>query len=191
MNTEQINLFHSNDIDITTKTIIIAGEIDDDLAIKTLKNLHILNQSSGKITIYLNSEGGSIASGRVIYDAIKSSSNFVRIIAMGDVMSCGTIILMAGDERCAMSNSLFMVHAGEEGIASQHPKNVEQWIKKNKLEAEFMYSIYTERINEKRKKDKKKYLTNQEISDMMTWDIFLSPKEALSLGLITEIGSII
>lgn len=188
MTPDQISLIHNYNISFATKTMFLTGEVNDEFAVNALKNLHILNQTSGMITIYLNSNGGDVSAGRVVYDALKGSSNYVRIICAGDIMSCATIILMAADERVMLPNAKLMMHAGEQSIADHHPQNLEKWVEQMKAESSFMNKAYLERINEKRKKDKKKLFTEKDINDMIIFDTFFSPKEALSLGFITEIG---
>jgi ATP-dependent Clp protease protease subunit len=188
MTIDQLVTFHNYNIDVTTKTITLTGEVNDEMADTTLKNLHILNQSNGKITIYLNSDGGDLSSGKVIYDAIKYSSNVIRIICFSSVMSCGSLILMAGDERIMMPNSLLMLHSGNEGLGQEHPRNIDKAYANLRRDEEFIESVYLERMNEKLRKDKKKILTSKSIRDLITWDTYIGPEEALKMGLITSIG---
>jgi ATP-dependent Clp protease protease subunit len=188
MTPDQIALLHNYNIDVTTKTITLTGEVNDDMADSAMKNLHILNQTNGKITIYLNSDGGDLSSGKVIYDAIKYSSNVIRIVCFSNVMSCGTLILMAGDERIMMPNSKLMVHSGNEGLGQEHPRNIDKAYENLRKDEEFIESVYLDRINEKLRKDKKKLLTSKSIRDLITWDTYLSPEESLKMGLITSIG---
>jgi ATP-dependent Clp protease protease subunit len=188
MTPDQISIFHNYSLDVTTKTITLTGEVNDDMAEVALKNLHILNQTNGLITIFLSTDGGDLSSGKIIYDAIKFSSNVVRIICFGNVMSCGTVILMAGDERIMSVHSKLMTHVGSEGIGVEHPRNVDQALINLRNDEEFIESVYMDRMNEKLRKDKKKLLTHKHIKDMLIFDQYISPEEALKLGLITSIG---
>lgn len=188
MSPDQISLLHNYHINVTTKTITLTGEVNDDMAENALKNLHILNQSNGKITIYLNTDGGSLDAGKVIYDAIKYSSNVIRIVCFSNVMSCGTLILMAGDERIMMPNARLMVHSGNEGLGQEHPRNIDKAYANLRKDEEFIESAYLDRMNEKLRKDKKKLLTSKSIRDLITWDTYIDPEEALKMGLITSIG---
>jgi ATP-dependent Clp protease protease subunit len=188
MTIDQIVTMHNYNIDVTTKTIIINGDIEDELAQNILTNLHILNQSNGMITIYITTNGGSIESGKVIHDAIKYSSNVIKIICFGNVMSCGTLILMAGDHRVMMPSSKLLLHSGNEGLAQEHPRNIDKAYANLRDDEEYLENIYLDRMNEKRRKDKKKLLTVKDIRDLITWDNYIKPEEALQLGLITSIG---
>lgn len=188
MNIDQIVTFHNYNIDVTTKTITLTGEVNDEMADTALKNLHILNLTNGKITIYLNTDGGSLDSGKVIYDAIKYSSNVIEIVCFSSVMSCGTLILMAGDKRTMSKNSRLMLHSGSEGLGIEHPRNVDAAYNNLRKDEEFIENVYLERMNEKRRLDKKKLLTRKDIRDLITFDKYMDPEEALKLGLITSIG---
>lgn len=188
MTPDQITILHNYHIDVTTKTITLTGEVNDEMADIALKNLHILNLTNGKITIYISTHGGDLSAGKIIYDAIRYSSNVVEIICFGNVMSCGTLILMAGDKRTMMPNSRLMCHSGSEGLGVEHPRNVEAAFNNLRKDEEFIESVYLERMNEKQRKDKKKLLTTKNIRDMITFDRYIEPEEALQLGLITSIG---
>lgn len=188
MNADQIHIFHNNNLCIPTKTMTLFGEVDEEMAISAVKNLHILNQTNGAISIYLNTQGGSIADGRVIYDCIKYSLNVVNIYCFGEVYSCGTLILMAGDNRVMLPSSKILLHSGNEGLAHEHPRNIDQAYANLRDDEEYLENIYLDRINEKRRKDKKKLLTVKDIRDLITWDKYMKPEEALKMGLITSIG---
>lgn len=188
MTPDQIHLFHNNNIDVTTKTMTLFGEVDEEMALSAVKNLHILNQTNGTISIYLNTPGGSISDGRVIYDCIKYSSNVVNIYCFGEVYSCGTLILMAGDNRVMLPSSKLLLHSGNEGLSQEHPRNIDQAYANLRDDEKYLENTYLNRMNEKRKKDKKKMLTTKDIRDLITWDRYVLPEEALQLGLITSIG---
>ena len=56
------------------RIIMLTGEINDDLASIVISEILYLNASSPneKITIYINSPGGSVSSGLAIYDVMKN-----------------------------------------------------------------------------------------------------------------------
>ena len=95
---------------------------------------------------------------------------------------------MAGDHRIMMPTSNLMLHSGQQSIPDHHPNNLEKWTEQLKLESSFMNNTYLDRINEKRRVHKKKLLLESDICASIIWDTFYTPKEALAVGLITEIG---
>jgi ATP-dependent protease ClpP protease subunit len=188
MTIDQIVTLHNYNIDITTKTITLTGEVNDEMADNALKNLHILNQTNGAITIYISTEGGDLSAAKIVYDAIKYSSNVVRIVCFSNVMSCGSLILMAGDERIMSPHSKLLTHIGSEGLGVDHPRNLDQAYSNLRDDEIFIEAVYLDRMNEKLRKDKKKLLTHKNIKDMLIFDRYIGPEEALKLGLITSIG---
>jgi len=182
---DYIELFHSDRVFIPTKTINVSGDVDIDMYDKMLCNLHSLDSINGEITIKLMTDGGSVSIARGIYDIIRGCKNRVNIICYGEVSSAGTIILQAADKRVMSPNSKLMLHVGSEGIASDHPRNVDRAYTQNRVDEKWIEDVYLPKIKEK----KKRYTRNQ-LKSMLTWDKSFDPKEALELGLIDEIGEI-
>ena len=185
---EKINLFLEQGICLDTKTIEVSGDVDEEMYKKIIKGFHVLNQSPGQISIYLNSTGGSVTQGKAIYDVIKNSSNYVEIVVFGEAVSAATIILMAGDSRVMMPNSNLMLHSGSESAPDMKPRDFDALQKQYRADEAFMYSVYADRLNDKKIRDKKKKLTNEEIKVLLTDDLYMTSEEALKCGLITKIG---
>ena len=182
---DYIDQFHDKDVFIPTKTIKLIGDVDDDMLNSALCNLHSLDYTAGEVTIKLVSDGGSVAVARAIYDLIVNMKNVVSIIAYGEVSSAASIILQAGDERVMSPNSKLMLHAGEESIPSSHPKNSEKLYKQHRIDEAWMEDVYLSRIREKKKR-----FTRVKLKELLEWDTFMNPKEALEYGLIDAIGEI-
>lgn len=96
------------------RIIILNGEINDDIANIIIAELLYLNASSPKekITIYINSPGGSVTSGLAIYDIIKSLNCVVETIGVGMCASMGAFLLSSGTKghRKAYKNCEIMIH---------------------------------------------------------------------------------
>lgn len=185
---ERLYLLNEWGICLDTKSFKLFGAVDEDMFERTFNCLHYLNQSVCKITLYLNTSGGSVSYAKAIYDLIKNSANFVSIVCVGEVFSAGTLILMAGDERYMSENSLLMLHTGEESYPSDKPRNIDSLYNQNRIDEEFMYEIYLERMNDKKRKDKKKLIEIDEVKELLVNDTYINAKKALQLGLITNIG---
>ena len=67
---DSLTQFHDNGMYVPTRTIKLYGEIDEDSQEQFITNFHALDQTTGTITIFLSSEGGSVESGFAIYDEI-------------------------------------------------------------------------------------------------------------------------
>ncbi len=163
-----VSEFHSNNVFLETKTIVVVGDVDEEMFEMLAKNLHALDSKSGEITIKLMSDGGSVSVARGIYDLIRGCKNVVRIICYGEVSSSATIILQAGDKRVMAPNSKVMVHVGAEYIPQSSPRNVERTAEQHRIDEKWMEDIYLQKIKIKtindNKKNKKKTANNTKLT---------------------------
>jgi ATP-dependent Clp endopeptidase proteolytic subunit ClpP len=66
-----------------------------------------------KITIILNSPGGSVTDGLALYDFLRELSaagHHIEVVALGMAASMGGILLQAGDTRVIGSNAFMLIH---------------------------------------------------------------------------------
>ncbi|MDQ6755527.1 MAG: ATP-dependent Clp protease proteolytic subunit [Bacteroidota bacterium] len=85
---------------IEQRKIFLWGAVDDKTA-KDITNrlLYLDAVDPGKeITFYINSPGGVITSGMVIYDTMKMISSPVSTVCMGMAASMGSILLSGGEK---------------------------------------------------------------------------------------------
>ncbi|MBT3400305.1 MAG: hypothetical protein HN420_09965 [Rhodospirillaceae bacterium] len=68
------------------------------------------NPDVEEINVYLNSPGGSIATGLTIFNQLKNHSALVHTFVDGMACSIASVIAMAGDEITMNSGSVMMVH---------------------------------------------------------------------------------
>ena len=85
-------------IDLLERRVIyLDGEIDDECAREIIKKLLKLDiQSHKDITMYINSAGGSVASGLAIYDVMNMIKSDVSTIGIGKCASMASILLING-----------------------------------------------------------------------------------------------
>lgn len=178
---ENLGMFHDYDIYVPTKTIFLTGEITEEKKDRFIKNLHILDSTSGRITVKLSSEGGCVVEGLAIYDAIRYCKNYVRVIGIGEVASMATIILQAGDERMLYRNSYLMIHEGESGTKGRRGDRKAWDGLLNHLE-KVSTDIYLDKI-----KQKKPRFDLKKLDKLMEYDRIMLPKEALDFGLADTI----
>ena len=86
---------------IEQRKIFLWGEVNDKSAKDITNRLLFLEATDpGKeITFYINSPGGVITSGMVIYDTMKMISSPVSTVCMGMAASMGSILLSGGAKR--------------------------------------------------------------------------------------------
>lgn len=129
-----------------TRTIILSGEVDKDLAEKVVTQLLLLEAAGDEpIKVFIDSPGGDVDAGYAIFDMIRFVKPDVYTIGMGLVASAGALILLAAkkEHRLGFPNSHYLIHqplSGIRGVATEieiHAKELEKLrIKLNNLISE-------------------------------------------------------
>ncbi len=127
------------------------------------------------ITMYISSYGGTIDDFLILYGLIKTLKCKIITIAIGKCMSAGAYLLLLGDERWAYPETRIMLH--ELGFGSCFNKLHEQ--QTHIKESEELQKILTGIVKRKTSiKNVETYLKD---------DQYMSPQEALKLGVINKI----
>lgn len=185
---DDIEHFMSNDLYIPTRTVYIGPCSEDDhetnaiMAERAIKNLHILDsKSDDPIEILMLNYGGEVTAGMAIYDAIQICQSHVTIKVFGCANSMGSIILQAADKRLLAPNAELMIHYGESGYESNHPKNIRAQVKRSDEFDKWMKEMYMDRMNEVRDDDEA--ITMRKIDTLLNFDKYFTPEQAVEEGL--------
>lgn len=96
------------------RRVFLWGPVHDESAEKIVNRLLFLeaNEPGKEIFFYINSPGGVVTSGMVIYDTMKMISSPVTTICMGLAASMGSILLSGGEKgkRLIWPNGRVMIH---------------------------------------------------------------------------------
>jgi len=102
------------------RIIWLEGEVRDENANRIAKQLQVLaaEDPDKDISLYINSPGGSISAGMVIYDTMQLVPNEISTVAMGLAASMGQFLLVAGTngKRFATPNTRIMMHQPSGGL---------------------------------------------------------------------------
>jgi ATP-dependent Clp protease, protease subunit len=102
------------------RIIWLEGEVRDENSNRIAKQLQVLaaEDPDKDISLYINSPGGSISAGMVIYDTMQLIPNDVVTVAMGLAASMGQFLLCAGSagKRYATPNTRVMMHQPSGGL---------------------------------------------------------------------------
>lgn len=145
-----------------------------------IKALHLMDRTPGDITLKLSTIGGDWYAGMALFDAITACENQVRIVGTGSVMSMGGIILQAGDERLLTKHATVLVHYGSDWCGG-HVKDLERRSDENKRTGVIMEDLFLARIRAKHPQ-----YTREEFKQRFAFDVYLSAKEAIHLGLADD-----
>lgn len=102
------------------RIVVLNGEVNDESAGLVASQMLLLaaQDPAAPITFYINSPGGSVSAGMMIYDVIGHIPNSVSTVAMGLAASMGQFLLTAGTPgmRQVMPNARIMMHQPLGGI---------------------------------------------------------------------------
>jgi ATP-dependent Clp protease protease subunit len=168
-------------VDPESRTVMIDEEINEHtigLALRGIRSL-VMNDSESKITLILSTYGGDLYSAYGLYDYLRTLSCPIQTIGIGQVMSAGTLLFLAGDERIALPHTTFMVHSAS-----------------MELDESKTYAVATDSIEIQRIWGElcETYAYRTSHKDAAWWkrwakyeDRYLTAAEALDMGLATEI----
>ncbi len=164
------------------RIIFLNGPVEDTMASLVCAQLLFLESENPNkdIFMYINSPGGVVTSGLAIYDTMQYIRPDVATVCMGQAASMGSLLLTAGakNKRYSLPHARIMTHQPSGGFQGQatdieiHAKEIINL--RGRLNA-----IY----------EKHSGKTIKQIEKIMERDTFMSPEEALDMGLIDEVVS--
>ena len=107
---------------LETRTVLVAGQVDEKLAERAISQLLILNAvNHDPIRVIITSQGGHVDSGFAIHDMMKFIESPVVTLGAGWVASIGVPILLGAEKDCRYSlpNTRFLLHQPSGGAGGQ------------------------------------------------------------------------
>jgi ATP-dependent Clp protease protease subunit len=165
---------------LNERIIFLGTPIDDQVAnLVVAQMIHLESEDPDKdVSIYINSPGGQVYSGLMIYDTMQFIKPDIQTICVGIAMSMGAVILSGGTEgkRLALPNAKILIHqvsGGFQGQATDIEIQARETISlKRRLEE--ILSEHTGRPVEQVAKD-------------MERDYFMTSQEAQEYGIIDNV----
>ena len=191
---DHIDWWYDCDLHLPTRALYVGsvGHDDDNgkeesgvdyrLAERVIKGLHLLeNANQDPISIYLNNPGGDYYHCIAICDAIRACKSRVVIKVYGMAMSCGSIILQAGDQRILTPHATLMLHYGTGSIEATQI-DVARWAAQQRRTNNRVEDLYLKRI-----KEVKPRFRRAAIQAILAHDTYYDAAEAVALGLADEV----
>ena len=170
----------------SNRKLFLTGEITEETSNRFVSELLYLAESNEPIDIYLNSPGGSVNAGMVIYDVIRALEGRVpiNIYCIGMAASMGAIILAGGHKgrRFILPHSKCMIHEplisdGLGGSATSVKKTVDS-ILEIKAITNGVLAKHTGKSIE-------------EIDKATAFDNYMNAEDSVEFGLCDEIRNIV
>jgi len=170
-------------LDIDSSTIYLYGDILDGtlydfvLKIKALMHMRDDDKKEEPINIVINSDGGDVYEALGMIDFMQSLNVKVNTVCRGRAMSAAALLLCAGTgTRAASKNSTIMFHEMSSGIYGKSSD-----MKANVQHMEKLEEILVDIMSQNSNKDSKFW------KEITMKDYYLSPEEAINLGVIDKI----
>lgn len=171
---------------LNNRTIMLTGEVNDEMAADFASKMLFLTREKAPVDIILDSPGGSVNAGLVIYDIIQECDGKIpiNIYCMGMAASMGAVILAGGQKgrRYILPHSKCMIHEplirdGVGGSATSISKTAESILETKKI----TNGILAKHTGK----------TAREIDEATSFDNYMNANEAIEFGLCDEIRCVI
>lgn len=167
---------------LSERKLFIEGEITSNSACEFVKNIMLLVKESNDkpIDIYINTPGGEVYAGLLIYDTIKGLKTEINVYCIGMAASMGAIILAGGPKghRFVLPHSIVMIHepliAGGVGGSATSIKRTAESILETKRITVGLLARDTGRIED-------------EVEKAISFDNYMNATEAIEFGLCDSI----
>ncbi len=168
---------------LTHRKIFIEGEINAETACTFLKQVLFLNREDAHkpIDVMVNSCGGEINSGLLMYDVIQSSTAPIRMYCAGRAYSMAAILIACGMHgRYILPHGELMLHqpllGNQVGGNASSLKSISDSLLETKAKINAILSKHTGK-------------SVDEIEQMTSFDHYFTAEEAVDAGLCDEICS--
>lgn len=165
------------------RIISIEGAIDDAVANAFLEQMLILNRedTDAPIIVRINSGGGSVEQGLMMYDVIQGSLAPVKLICTGSAYSMAAILLASGNPkhgRYVLPNSKLMIHEpliqGGVGGKTSSIKSISDSMLETRKKLNGILAKHTGH-------------TIEEIDEATSYDHYFTADEAVAYGLCDKV----
>lgn len=166
---------------LSQRKVFVEGEITPEAACEFIKKIMILNaEDSGKpIDVLINSPGGEINSGMLMYDAIQASKVPIRMFCIGRAYSMSAVLFACGNHgRFMLPHSELMLHepllGNRVGGNSSSIKSISESLLETKRKMNQILAKHTGKSEE-------------EVEKATSYDHYYSPEESMDFRLCDKI----
>jgi ATP-dependent Clp endopeptidase proteolytic subunit ClpP len=171
----------SNDIyfysDVNIESTFLINKSISDLSKQLLINQITFDLTEpAPIKLYINSDGGEVFGALSTVDRIKSNKVPVHSYVEGLVASAATLISVSCHKRYMSKNAVMLIHQVRSWFQGTH-ENFKDENRNLDVLSNIIKNIYLKHTK----------FTDQELTELLKHDIYLSADEALKYGLVDEI----
>ena len=167
---------------LSERKLFLEGEIGAGMACEFVRAIMLLSteEPNKPIDVYVDSPGGEVNAGLVIYDTLKGMKTEVNLHCVGMAASMAAIIMAGGEKghRYILPHSRMMIHepliaGGVGGSATTIKRTAESILETKRITVELLA--------------KETGRTEKEVEEAIAFDNFMNAKEAIAFGLCDSI----
>lgn len=166
---------------LSQRKVFVEGEINAETACEFVKKIMLLNaeDSNKPIDVFINSPGGCINSGMLMYDVIQASKAPIRTWCIGRAYSMGAILLCCSNHgRYILPHGEVMIHepllGNRVGGNSSSIKSISESLLETKRKMNQILAKHTGQ-------------SELAVEEATSFDHYFNPEESLKFGLVDEI----
>lgn len=166
---------------LAQRKVFIEGEINQVSACEFIKKIMLLTSedNSTPIEVLINSPGGGITAGMLMYDVIQNSKCPIRMYCIGSAYSMGAVLFASGRHgRYILPNSELMLHepllSNQVGGNASSIRSISESLLETRKKMNGILAKHTGR-------------TEEEIEKATSYDHYFSSEESLEFGLCDKI----
>lgn len=166
---------------LSSRRIFIEGEINHETACAFARQVMLLTQEDSRkpIDVWINSPGGEVNAGLMMYDIIQTCATPLRLVCMGRAYSMAAVLFASGNHgRRMLPNSELMLHEPLLGnrVAgnSSSMKSISDSLLQTKARLNRILAKHTGK-------------TEEEIDEATRFDHYFQADESVAFGLCDEI----
>lgn len=161
--------------------IFLTGQITEETANEFAMKFLYLKEKGDPITIYIDTPGGVVAAGLIIYDLIQASSDVeIHMVCIGSAFSMGALIFAGGQKgrRHILPHGKVMIHEPQIMQGFGGSATSIQSLSDSMMEAKKMLNGILEKHTGKKKR---------EIEAATRGDSYMNAQESIAFGLCDDI----
>ena len=167
---------------LTNRNVFLTGEINMESAMSILSQLkYLASESDEEINLYINSGGGEVTAGLLIYDLLQQMKVPVNMYCTGIAASMAAVILAGGQKgrRFILPHSKTMIHepllSGGVGGSASSINNISDSILETR---KILNGILAEHTGK----------TLKEINKATSFDNYMNAEESVAFGLCDAVA---
>lgn len=159
------------------RIVVVSGELDDQLANRTISQLLVLGRHRDPIELHLTCERSQLAAALTLADAVDVISSPVRAMVRGVMRGPAVAVLCACEHRVAHHNALFILSLPSTGISAGSAQEVVHLSQQLELQEEQLRTRICAVTGR----------SDEQVAQDLSAGRFLTASEAKDYGLVEEV----